>query len=456
MSNFDLVVIGGGPGGYPLAIKMAKSGWNVALVEKNNEVGGTCLNWGCIPTKSLLASAKGFHFLKEAESFGLKANDIDFDWEKVQTRKNGIVSKLRQGINQLLKKAGVTVYTGVASVHKNNKIIISGDENTEISADKICLAIGSEPTVPPVFPEDKDIFWTSNEALSADSIPESLLVIGGGVIGIELGQVFSEFGSKVAIVEMQKQMLPALDSATAKRLMPAFKKKGIEFLLGKKVEKLEAKDGKAVAVISDTERTFDKVLIAVGRKTNLQVLENSDLELELENGFIQTNSDFETSEKGIFAIGDAIKGPMLAHKATYDALILAEKWLGNSAQVNYLFVPSCVYTYPEIAWVGMSEDLLKANNIEYKVGRSMFAANGKALTVGQAEGQIKVCISSDGKLLGAVIWGPEASNLISEATIMAGADIDAKAFAKIVHPHPTLSEAFLEAVENASGHGVHS
>jgi dihydrolipoamide dehydrogenase len=455
MEKFDLIVLGGGPGGYPMAARMAKNGWKVAIVDKADEFGGTCLNWGCIPTKALLASSRAYHLLKNSCDFGLSCSEIAFDWKKIIERKTAITQQLRQGIVKMLEKSGVVIYRGVGRLLKDRVVEICGEETTKISADRICLAVGSIPAAPAVFPDDRSIFWTSNEALNAEAVPESLLVIGGGVIGIELGQVFCEFGSKVTVVEMMPNILPGLDSATAKRLMPVFKKSGMEILVGKKVESVAARDGKAKAVIDGNEREFSKVLIAVGRRVNLSFLENSDVTLELDRGLIKTDENFQTSEPGIFAIGDAIKGPMLAHKAGYDAMILARKLLGEKIEADYSLVPSCVYTHPEIAWVGASEDSLKDRQIEYIIGRSLFSANGKALTAGEGDGQIKTMLSPHGKLLGAVIWGPEASNIINEATMMAQFDIDMHAFGKMIHPHPTLSEAFMESIENATGNGVH-
>lgn len=455
MQNFDLIIIGGGPGGYPLAARMARKGLKVAVVDKTEEFGGTCLNWGCIPTKALLASAKGLHFLKNAAAFGLKADQIDFDWNQVQTRKNQIVSQLRQGIVKLLEKAGVTIFNGFARLMADKTVKII-DSDIEITGEKIVLAVGSIPSIPPVFPQDRENFWSSDQALQATEIPESLLVVGGGVIGLELGQVFSEFGSKVTIVEMMPQILPGLDNATAKRLLPVFKKAGLEILTGKKVESLKSENGRAIAIIDGNERTFAKVLIAVGRKVNHAFMQDSDIELELENGFIKVDENFCSSVPGVYAIGDAIKGPMLAHKATYDAMTLAAQWDGEKVKADYSLVPSCVYTYPEIAWVGQSEEMLKSAGIQYQTGRSLFSANGKALTAGEGDGQIKTLFATDGKLLGTIIWGPEASNIINEGTMMAQFAVKAHDFARMIHPHPTLSEAFLESVENAFGGGAHS
>jgi dihydrolipoamide dehydrogenase len=454
MEIFDLVIIGGGPAGYPLAAEAAKIFSKVAIVDKTEEIGGTCLNWGCIPTKALLASAKNFHLLKNAEKYGLAAGDLSFDWEKIQIRKNRIVEQLRNGIKKMLEKKGVRFFDGIAKLC-SGKIVKINNGETELKAEKVVLATGSVPAVPGFVPDDKNLFWTSDQALNAEKIPETLLVVGGGVIGLELGQVFNEFSSKVTIVEMMPQILPGLDKTTAKRLVPVFKKHGLELLTGKKVEKLTVDKGKVLATIDGSDRIFDKALIAAGRKANLSFLQDTGVEIELENGYLKTDKNYQTSIPDVFAIGDAIKGPMLAHKATYDAVILAKKWAGEDIMPDYSLVPSCVYTFPEIAWAGPSEDELKNKGTEYKTGRSLFSANGKALTAGEAEGQVKTLFDNDGNLLSTIIWGPEASNLISEGTMMAEFSIKQNDFFKMIHPHPTLSEAFAESVLNAFGQGLH-
>lgn len=455
MEHFDLIILGGGPGGYPLAARMAKKGWKVAIVDRDQEFGGTCLNWGCIPTKSLLASSRTFQLLKNAADFGLSCSEVGFDWAKIQDRKSKITLQLRQGIVKLLEKSGVKIFNGTGKLFKERVVKIEGAESVQIQGDRICLAIGSLPAAPAVFPNNRSIFWTSNEALNASEIPESLLVVGGGVIGLELGQVFNEFGSKVTVVEMMPNILPGLDSATSKRLLPVFKKSGLEILTGKKVEALAEKEGHAIATIDGTQREFTKVLIAIGRRVNFSCFTDSDVAVECERGLIKVDQSYQTSEKAVFAIGDAIAGPMLAHKASYDAMILAAQFCGEKVVADYSLVPSCVYTHPEIAWVGASEDSLKEQQIPYKIGRSLFSANGKALTAGEGDGQIKTLLSNEGKLLGAVIWGPQASNIINEATMMSQFSIDSHSFSKMIHPHPTLSEAFMESIENASGDGVH-
>jgi dihydrolipoamide dehydrogenase len=459
MESFDLAVLGGGPGGYPLALRMARHGWKIALIERPQELGGTCLNWGCIPTKALLASAKGLHFLRNCKQWGLSAEAVGFQWDQVLQRKDSVVKRLRQGIETLLKQAGVTTITGTGTLLPGKILRIaspSGDQPPcEIRAERICLAVGSVPSVPGFFPGDRRLVWSSDEALTAQTLPESLLIIGGGVIGLEMGQVFAEFGAKVTVVELLPNILNGLDASVSKRLIPVFKKAGLEILTGHKVEQLTCRTDSVTAVISGQERTFARVLVAVGRHTNLSCLEGSPVVLERHGTFLKINERFETSEPGVYAIGDAVPGPMLAHKASYDAAVLAAQWRGDSVSPSYEIMPSCVYTYPEIAWVGLSEEEATARGLSFKVGRSMFSANGKALAAGEGDGQVKTLVGNNGKLLGAVIWGPEASNLISEAAVMAGLKFSAHDLVSVIHPHPTLSEAFLEGVESAAGGGVH-
>jgi dihydrolipoamide dehydrogenase len=454
MKNYDLIVIGGGPGGYPLAVRMAKKGWSVALIEEDN-VGGTCLNWGCIPSKALLASAKGFHFLKHASAFGLQCEKASFSWETILARKNDVVDKLKGGIEKLLAKHNVELVKGSARLFAGNIVKVPGANSWEGAGAKVCLAIGSKPAIPGFFPQNREFIWSSDEALFAPAVPERLLVIGAGVIGLELGQVFSEFGAKVTVIEMMSQILPGLDVATAKRLLPVFKKAGLDILLGKKVDRLEIV-GKTVKAVFDGEtREFDRVLVATGRKPNLSVFEGTGIQAALEGNFLKISPNFETTLPNVFAIGDCVPGPMLAHKASYDAYVLASQWLSTSLQADYGTVPCCVYTYPEVAWVGWSEEQAQAQGVAYKVGRSLFSANGKALAAGEPDGQIKTLVSEQGKLLGAVLWGPEVSNLIMEPTLVKRCGIDLHAFEQVIHPHPTLAEVFQESFENAFGEGVH-
>lgn len=453
MKNYDLIVLGGGPGGYPTALRMAQKGLKVAIVDRSLEFGGTCLNWGCIPTKALLASAHAYHNLKNISNFGLDCSEYSFNWQAILARKNKIVQQLRNGIMGLLEKAGVHVYPGFGKLFPGKKIVV--DNDVELVADKICLAVGSVPSMPGSFPDNRKIFWTSNQALNAGEIPESLLVVGGGVIGMELGQVFNEFGSKVTVVEMMPQIMTGLDTATAKRILPVFKKTGMEIMVGKAVEALKEVNGQAMAIINGKERYFSKVLVAVGRRLNRSFMEGTELKLELENGFIKVDDNYQTSQNGVYAIGDAIKGPMLAHKASYDAMIFSRQLSGEQVSADYSLVPSCVYTYPEVAWVGESEQSLKEKNISYKTGRSLFSANGKALADGDSEGQIKSLFGDDNKLLGAIIWGPQASNLINQAGMMGAFGIDGQKLSDMIFPHPTLAEAWLESVENAFGTGAH-
>jgi dihydrolipoamide dehydrogenase len=454
MSSYDLIVIGGGPGGYPLAIRMSQNGWKVAVIEED-ELGGTCLNWGCIPTKALLASAKGFHFLKHAQEWGLSVEKVGFSWEKVQARKNEVVLKLRQGIDKTFQKLGVDHIKGTACFNPNQagKVTINGEK--QIEGKRICLAVGSKPWRPDFFPQEPELIWTSDEAIHSTHIPESLLIIGGGVIGLELGQVFQEFGSHVTIVEMMDQILPGLDTAVAKRLLPVFKKTGLEIHLGKKVERLQRNGSAVNAVIAGQEKTFDRVLLAMGRQANLSVFSSPPAPELLNGRLLRVDQTYQTPCPNVFAIGDCIPGPMLAHRATYDACVLSEFWGGKTMVPDYRFVPSCVYTYPEVAWVGRNEEQLKAEGIAYKTGRSMFSANGKALASGEADGQIKTLAAEDGTLLGAVLWGPEVGNMIAEAVLFGQKQIRLAHPMEVIYPHPTLSEAFLESLQNAMGVGVH-
>lgn len=455
--KFDLIVIGGGPGGYPLAAKMARAGWSTALVERPRELGGTCLNRGCIPTKALLASAKGLAFLRRAEEYGLSASGTGFDWSRVLARKDGIVTSLQQGIQRFLGQAGVKIFSGSASLQDDRKVIVTDSDGglTTLEAGKICLATGSVPVRPAWVPDNKDLFWTSDEALNVTSLPESLLVVGGGIIGIELGQVFADFGVKVTVVEFLPTILPGLDSAVAKRLLPVFRKGGMTIFTGTKVESLQERDGRVEASFAGNSHTFERVLTAIGRRLNRTVQTQLTTKLEEQNGFLRVSERFETSMSNVFAVGDAVPGPMLAHKASYDAWVLGEQWLGKNVTPCYEVMPACVFTHPEVAWVGLSEDQARQSGEAIKLGRSLFSANGKAQAAGESEGQLKTVFDRHDKLIGAVIWGPDASNLIMEPALMMARQISGTELLSVIHPHPTLSESFVEAVADGCATVVH-
>lgn len=476
--KYDLVVIGGGPAGYTLAIKQAKKGRKVAIIENEN-IGGTCLNKGCIPTKALISSAKFYNKLKKANELGLTFLNIGYDWNKIQERKNNIVLQIRSNLQKILTSYGIKVYNSFAILKGKNVVKITEDynyktahltnfendkfdfKNLEIMSDKICIATGSISKIPNFITNDmlmSNLFWTSDEALSANEIPESLLVIGGGVIGLEFSQIFAEFGCKVTIVEIMPQILSGLDSASAKRLVPIFRKNGIEILTESTINKIDIDQSSLEVVVSinGNIKKFKKCLLATGRKPNTEFLKYSDVNIELENGFIKVNSNFQTNIENIYAIGDVITGPMLAHKATYDAILLSKILDGENIKVDYSNIPFCVYTYPEIAWIGYNEDELKRNGVKYKIGRSLYSANGRALALGDIEGQYKVLTDDQGKLLGAVVWGANASDLIIEAIYCKTiSKLDQEDILSIVHPHPTLSEIFMEAYESAFGLAIH-
>lgn len=455
MEHFDLIVIGGGPGGYPLALATAKGGLKTAVVTLNNDFGGTCVNRGCIPTKALLTSVYHLNALKNCASFGLECSSVKADRAKIFERKNQITAKMNGDVERLLKKNNITIFNGLGRLFKNKSVEITGPngEKTKITADKICLAVGSIPAVPRVFPADRNVFLTSDEALDLQSIPESLLIVGGGVMGLELGQVFLGLGSKVTIVEMLPQILNGLDTAVANRLLPVFKKTGLEIITKTPAASPAIKNGKASVVINGEERIFEKALVCAGRRVNYAFEENTDLALERDGAFIKINENFETSESGVYAIGDAVKGPMLAHKASYEAKVLSLKLLGTYKDQGRVYIPACVFTHPEISWVGESENTLKEKGVAYKTGKALYSANGRAVAMGQADGQIKVMISEEGKLLGAVMWGPSACELIAGAAVIMRYGIDCRDFSSVIYAHPTLSEVFAEAMQNAVGQG---
>ncbi len=448
MKKYDYIIIGGGPAGYTLAMTLASDGNKTALVSETHEVGGTCLNCGCIPTKALLASAVGYAKLQNIEELGLSCGNVSYDLSKISERKTAIVENLKKGVLGGLKKSGVELFDSRGKLMPDKKVLLEKTGET-IEADKIVLATGSKAVVPSFVPQDRNLFMSSDEALLLKDVPENLLVIGGGVIGIELAQVYSFLGSKVVIAEMADQILPGLDKAVAKRLLAEFKKNGIEINVSSPAENLQkTADGKVSAKIKGEERLFDKALVAIGRKPALSCFDES-AQVELDGAFIKTNDKFETSVPGVYALGDLIKGPMLAHKASYDARIFYLQQKGQEIKADYDWCPGCVYTLPEIAWVGKSEDALKAEGITYKTGKSLYSANGKALSAGASSGQAKVLLSENNELLGASIWGDSASLLIQSLNMAGKFALKAEDILNLIVAHPTLSEILSEAFENA-------
>jgi dihydrolipoamide dehydrogenase len=459
--EFDLVIIGGGPGGYVAAIRGAQAGAKVALVEKR-KLGGTCLNWGCIPTKALYHSAKTLSMVKHSEDFGVTTSEVGFDLAKAVARKDGIVDKLVGGVGQLLKGNGVEVLSGAGIIENAGKVIIKRHDDTEeIKTKNIIIATGSEPAMIPVFNIDRKNILTSTEMLDLKEIPESLLIIGGGVMGCEFATIFAKFGSRVTIVELLDTILSTEDKQIVRTVAKSFKALGIEVKTGVNVESVEAGDfdgGKVKTTLAGgVEIISEKALVSIGRSFNSTGLGLEELGVELDRGAIKVNEKMETNVKGVYAIGDVVGGMLLAHVASSEGGVAVENAVGSGkASMDYSVVPAGIFTDPEIASVGLREKEAAQNGQEVKVGRFPYAASGKALGMGTSDGFVQVVVDPETqKVLGASIVGAHATDLIGELSLAMKTGATTHDIAETIHAHPTLPEIVQEAVEDAVGRAVH-
>ena len=452
--SFDLIVIGGGPGGYICAIRAAQLGMNVACVEKSDTLGGTCLNVGCIPSKALLHSSEIYAHIPALAEMGIAAGSVSLDLAAMMGHKDKTVDELTKGIAFLFKKNKVTPISGTAKITAPGTVQVALNEggNTTLTAANIVVATGSEPAGLPGIEIDEERIVSSTGALSLPEVPKQLLVVGGGVIGLELGSVWARLGSEVTVLEFLDHIVPGADSDVRKEFQRALKKQGIGFRLSTKVTGIE-KTGSGLKVTVEPadggtaeELSADVALIAIGRRPYTAGLGLEDIGVQMERGMIVTDSHYQTNISGIFAIGDVIAGPMLAHKAEDEGVAVAELLAGQSGHVNYDAIPSVVYTAPEVAWVGKTEDELKADNIEYRAGKAPFAANARAKAAGETAGFVKILADAKtDRILGVHIIGPDAGNMISEATLAMEFGGAAEDLARTCHAHPTLAETIKEA-----------
>jgi dihydrolipoamide dehydrogenase len=454
-----IVVIGGGPGGYVAALRAAIAGADVTLVEKQ-AVGGTCLNRGCIPTKTFLFGSDTLEIVKNASQFGIEIDgSINANFDTIYKRKNALVNQLVAGIGFLLKKRGVKLVNGYGKLVGMNKIEVamSDGSNEIIETDKIILATGSLPNAPTMFQYDGDKIFTSDEALAKDMLPKSIIIVGGGVIGCEFGQFYSRMGTKVTIVEMAEHILPLEDNDVAKQLHKVLINDGIDIYQATSINKVEKYDNFVSVVLSTGEEIkADCMLISVGRKANIDNLGLEELGVTTENGKVVVNNKMETSVSGIYAIGDIVNTPLLAHVASREGVVAAENAMGENKTVSYVAVPRCVYTEPEVAGVGLTEKDAIARSISYKKGKFNFAGIGKAVVSGKTNGFVKILADEDDKIIGASIVGPHATELISELTLAVHIGLSLDVAEEIIHAHPTLSEALMEAIHDVKKHSVHS
>ncbi len=483
---YDLVVIGGGPGGYVAAIRAAQLGAKVALVEKDR-IGGTCLNRGCIPTKALARSVEVLHLVEEAPAFGVIVEEPAFDFARIMARKDEIVARLVGGVEGLLQAHEVEVLSGTATIPKPGLVLVkpvngnqlptlrlgSGQASNpsatpstrlragfqHLTSKTIIIATGSVPASPPIAGLDAPGVLTSDDILELEEVPDSLAVIGGGVIGLEFASIFHALGTRVTVLEMLPTLLPTVDGELSRRYKSYLQQGGVEVHLQARVEEIRPKGDRLAVTVADSgeEIEAEKVLVATGRVPYTEGLGLEELGVKRERAAIVVDEHLTTSVPGIYAIGDVTGGVMLAHLASRQGEVAVENILGDPAAMDYRAVPNCVFTLPEIAGVGLTEEEAKVAGLDYQVSRFPFSASGRALTMGETAGLVKlVCERESGKVLGMHIMGPQASDLIAEGTLAIQMGATARDIAGTIHAHPTLPEAIMEAAKAAAfGEAIH-
>ena len=463
--KFQAVVIGGGPGGYVCAIRLAQLGLKTACIESRGSLGGTCLNVGCIPSKSLLNLSEEFHKVKNLSNKGIEVGEVKLNLDKMMKSKEKAVTVLTKGVEFLLKKNKVTYYKGVGSFKSKNEISIIDTDNNEtlIFSEKVIIATGSVPVALPGISFDEKIIVSSTGVLKLDKVPKKLMVVGGGYIGLEMGSVWSRLGSEVHVVEFLDHITPGMDKEISDEFMKILKKQGIKFHMQHKVEKITKKNSSAIVLTMDKDgntKDFDcdVVLVSVGRKPNTEGLNLEKIGLNLDDkNRIQTDKNFKTNLENIYAIGDVITGPMLAHKAEDEGIAVAENIAGQSGHVNYDTIPGVIYTTPEVASIGKTEEQLKESNIKYKIGKFSFMANSRAKAIDDTEGFVKILADEKtDKVLGAHLIGPHAGELIAEIGIAMEFGASSEDIARTCHAHPTFSEAVKEAALSVDKRAIHS
>lgn len=458
--DHDIVVLGGGPGGYVAAIRAAQLGKKVALVEAR-ELGGTCLNRGCIPTKALLHGAEVYEQTVNASAFGVLASEVGYDFSKMAAYKTATVEKLVSGIGMLEKAHGVTVIKGFGRLTDNHHMTVSAvdGEPIELSFDRLILATGSSPARPPIEGIDGENIVTSDDILAMTELPESFVIIGGGVIGIEFATLFATLGKPVTVIEMMPSILPGADADIVRTCMRVLKKKKVAIVNNAKVTKLEG--GETVTVtyeLNGQEKTASGAccVVSVGRKAETRGIGLEELGIEFNRNFIVIDDHCRTNIENIYAIGDITGKIQLAHVASAQGLTAAANAAGGDETIDYDVVPSCIYTSPEIAFVGVSEDKAKAQGIEYKVGTFNVAGNGRAMVMGENLGLVKLISDMEGKLIGAQLMAPRATDMIAELAAVMKLGGSVKDVADTIHPHPTVSECVMEAAHDWEGLCCHA
>ncbi|MEV5114036.1 dihydrolipoyl dehydrogenase [Peribacillus frigoritolerans] len=470
--EFDLVILGGGTGGYVAAIRAAQLGLKTAVVEKG-KLGGTCLHKGCIPSKALLRSAEVYQTAVKSEEFGIVTGDVKVDFLKVQERKTKVVDQLYKGVQHLMKQGKITVYEGLGrilgpsifspmpgtiSVEMND-----GSENEMLIPQNVIIATGSRPKTLPGLAVDGEMVLTSDEALKLESLPKSMIIVGGGVIGIEWASMLNDFGVEVTVLEYADRIIPTEDHDISSEMLRLLTKKGVKFVTGAKVLPETLKTGESVSISAEVkgsveEFTAEKMLVSVGRSANVEGIGLENTEIVKEKGFIETNDFFQTKESHIYAIGDCIGGLQLAHVASHEGITAVEHIAGKKPEpLDYSLISKCVYSSPEAASVGLTEDQAKKEGYDLKIGKFPFRAVGKALVFGEADGFVKIIADKKtDDILGVHMIGPHVTDMISEAGLAKVLDATPWEIGKTIHPHPSLSEAIGEAALAVDGRAIHS
>lgn len=460
MADYDVVVIGAGPGGYVAAIRAAQLGMSTAVIEDDN-VGGVCLNWGCIPSKSLLRNAEVLELVKNAGDYGISVGEIDYDYGKAIDRSRQVVRRLTGGVGSLLRKNGVEHISGRATLSSANAIAIDGSERA-ISADNVIIATGARARHIPGIPVDGETVLTSREAIVLREVPRRIVIVGGGAIGVEFADIYHSYGAEVMIVEMLPRLVPLEDEEISQQLERVFRRRGIEYKTGAMVKSVAVIDDAATVVVTDsdgneTEVECDKVLVAIGVQGNSEDIGLGAAGVDTDRGFILVDDEMRTNVAGVYAIGDVTGKLPLAHVASAQGVTAAEAIAGlNPMPLDYTLMPRATYCRPQIASFGLTEQQASDAGYSYKVGRFPMAASGKALAMGESTGMVKLVVDNEvGELLGAHMIGPEATELLGEVGLSRLLEGTTTELGWLVHPHPTISETIKEAALAIEGEAIH-
>jgi dihydrolipoamide dehydrogenase len=459
---YDVAILGSGPGGYVAAIKASQLGLKVAIIEKYSKFGGTCLHWGCIPTKALLLNAEIYEKVLNGREFGILCKDINLDFRLVKARKDKIVRKLAMGTDFLMKKNRIDAFRGIGSILSQGSIRVEGEKEEKLRAKNILLATGSEAKLLPGLELDGQAILSNKEILDLEAVPKSLLIVGAGAVGIEFASIFSRFGSNVTVVEMLPRILPLEDPEISEELQKILSKKKIQLLTNARLESLSAQGGQVQAVVSlpnNETKTIaaEKALIAVGRRPNSDGLGLERMHVATSRGFVTVNRHMETNVPGIYAIGDLVPTQQLAHVASHEGILAVRQMARQKPEpLDYDLVPSCTYCSPEVASVGLTESAAVEKGYEVVISKFPFAAIGKATILGENEGFVKlVCESKYKQILGFHMIGPHVTELVGEATALIGLEAAAEDVSHLIHAHPTVSEGIMEAAHAIYGAAIH-